>query len=417
MKPNKSGLLPSPNGRYFVDAAGDPAFWLGDTQWELFRLYTPDEAMEILTSRKTKGFNVILIMLMGVGSTALTADDAPSHVNLHGEAPWLDGDPSRPNEEYFRHVDEMIALGQETGQIFVVGIYHQWNLETITVAKAGPWAKWVAERYRDVPGLIWSMYPKATDEYKPVCRELAAGLIEGDGGAHLISVHPDPSVASSSFIHDETWLSYNMIQTCVDYDKIHEAVSADYSRTPVKPVVMAEGGYEGVEFEKLQTPHDIRKQAYWTQLAGGHHIYGHTEEWTAPREWKRWLESDGACDMERFRRIITSLAEWWDMVPDQTLFAEGIGNGYSLNVAARSATGKWIVAYLSESATVSLHLDTLGRSVKVEWINPASDERIPAEIRAAETQTAGTPTAETDAAFTFTPPAGWADAVLVVTPG
>ena len=30
----------SPNGRYFVDGEGNPFFWLGDTQWELFRCFS-----------------------------------------------------------------------------------------------------------------------------------------------------------------------------------------------------------------------------------------------------------------------------------------------------------------------------------------------------------------------------------------
>jgi Protein of unknown function (DUF4038) len=29
----------SANGRYFVDRQGQPFFWLGDTQWQLFRDY------------------------------------------------------------------------------------------------------------------------------------------------------------------------------------------------------------------------------------------------------------------------------------------------------------------------------------------------------------------------------------------
>mgnify|MGYP006058577557 CR=1 FL=1 len=35
--------------------------------------------------------------------------------------------------------------------------------------------------------------------------ELARGLREGDRGAHLICLHPDPSPASSSIFHRERW--------------------------------------------------------------------------------------------------------------------------------------------------------------------------------------------------------------------
>ncbi|MBM3212451.1 DUF4038 domain-containing protein, partial [Candidatus Poribacteria bacterium] len=30
----------SHNGRYFVDHKNNPFFWLGDTQWELFRCFS-----------------------------------------------------------------------------------------------------------------------------------------------------------------------------------------------------------------------------------------------------------------------------------------------------------------------------------------------------------------------------------------
>lgn len=61
-----SPIRVSPKGRYFVDPAGHPVFWLGDTQWELFRLFSPEGALRILRDRQVKGFNLILIMLLGV---------------------------------------------------------------------------------------------------------------------------------------------------------------------------------------------------------------------------------------------------------------------------------------------------------------------------------------------------------------
>ncbi len=288
------------NGRYFVDQHGTPVFWLGDTLWELFRCFTPETALSILRNRQAKGFNVILIMLTGVDHAHINPELGKKFVNIQGDAPWVNGDPLQPDERYFQHIDTMIRLGEQTGQTFVVGIYHQWHRDVITLEKARSWARWIAERYRDVPNLIWSMYPRAEPDYIPVCRELAAGLQEGDQGAHLISVHPDPSVASSSFMHTESWLAFNMIQTCIDYERIYDAVTADYNRSPVKPVIMAEGGYEGVEFGRLQTAYEIRQQAYWTQLAGGYHVYGHNDAWINPERWQDWIDAPGAQEPAAF---------------------------------------------------------------------------------------------------------------------
>ena len=57
----------SANGRYIVDQRGAPVFWLGTTQWQLFRDYTLDEANLILDKSKDKGFVFLQVMLMGVG--------------------------------------------------------------------------------------------------------------------------------------------------------------------------------------------------------------------------------------------------------------------------------------------------------------------------------------------------------------
>jgi hypothetical protein len=395
----------SSNGRYFVNTQGLPVFWLGDTQWELFRCFTPETALPILRDRQAKGFNIILIMLTGVDHTKLNPNANAPFINLRGDAPWINFDPLQPNERYFQHIDAMIQLGEQTGQVFVVGIYHQWHREVIPLEKARPWAQWVAERYRDVPNLIWSMYPRAEPGYAPVCRELSAGLQEGDQGAHLISVHPDPSVASSSFLHEEPWLAFNMIQTCVTYERIYDSVMADYNRLPAKPVVMAEGGYEGLEFGRLQTSLEIRQQAYWTQLAGGYHVYGHNDAWTSPDRWQDWLNAPGSQDLHRFQVILTSIDDWWTLIPDPDLIIKGAGEGNQLNVAARSADNRWILAYLSEPATVTLRLtDAIARAgYTVQMIKPASGEWLPPQVH------------PTQAQHTLTTPSGWEDALVLVT--
>ena len=48
----------SENERYFVDQQGKPVFWLGTTQWQLFREYTLEEARTILERSRDHGFAV-----------------------------------------------------------------------------------------------------------------------------------------------------------------------------------------------------------------------------------------------------------------------------------------------------------------------------------------------------------------------
>ena len=89
------------NKRYFVDQNGKPVFWLGTTQWQLFREYKLEEAKTILERTSSHGFAFVQVMLMGVGDGT-----AP---NVYGQKPWINDDPLTPNEEYFKNVDAVVA--------------------------------------------------------------------------------------------------------------------------------------------------------------------------------------------------------------------------------------------------------------------------------------------------------------------
>lgn len=397
-----SGIRPGPDGRGFVTFDGQPFFLLGDTLWELFRAYQPEEVAQILRIRARQGFNTILIMLTGAPILGTSGPVPELQPNLQGQLPWIDYDPHKPNEAYFRHVDRIIRQVADSGMVMIVGVYHKAQDRYLTPANARAWARWVSRRHRDVPNLIWCMYPTARDEWKPVCHEIAAGLSEGDDGAHLITMHPDPAVASSSFMHEQPWLAFNMIQTCVEYDQIVEAVSYDYSRVPPKPVIMAEGGYEGVEFGKTQTAHDIRKQAWWTHLAGGYFVYGHNDCWVNPTAWRHWIESPGARQMKAFATAAQSVADWWQRVPESSLIVEGAREGHERNMSARDELGRWVMAYVSAPGRVRLRLDSISaRSCELTCVRPADGARISGGQH---------PCAEVADVMT---PDGWEDTVIV----
>src|SRR5688572_17644788 len=118
----------SENGRYFVDNLGKPFYFLADTQWELFRRYSIEEAKLILENRKAKGFTVVMVMLTGVGPG--------TESNLAGERPWINNDPASPNPAYFDHVDAVLKLARENDLQLLVGIYHQTYGARMTLSNA-----------------------------------------------------------------------------------------------------------------------------------------------------------------------------------------------------------------------------------------------------------------------------------------
>ena len=59
-------LRVSANGRYFIDCpTGQPFFWLGSTQWAIFRGYTLEEARLTVDKLRSKGYTVLATMLAG----------------------------------------------------------------------------------------------------------------------------------------------------------------------------------------------------------------------------------------------------------------------------------------------------------------------------------------------------------------
>ena len=389
----------SDNGRYFVDQKDAPVFWLGTTQWQLFREYTVEDARTIMEKTADKGFVFAQVMLMGVGDG--------TKPNVYGEKPWIDDNPLTPNEAYFQNVDAVLRIAGETGVNISTTLYHQRYRKYITVDNARAWAKWLAQRYKDAPNIVWSMTPEAKQEFVPVLRELTAGLHEGDGGAHLITFKPDPAPYSSSFIHDENWLDFDSMQTWKSVELIYPMVTHDYNLRPIKPVLMAEGAYEqGSEYGFDVSPLWIRRQAYYSYLAGAHHTYGHNDSWRVLPTWKKALDAPGAVQLRVLKKIFTRLNEWWYLVPDQSIFATGgQTTGQVLNLAARHKDGKWVMVYLGSQASFSINTNKLAAAkVRARWIDPRTGDATPA---GSFTNTA---------VQSFSTPPGWEDALLLLDP-
>jgi hypothetical protein len=387
----------SDNGRYFVDQKGSPVFWLGTTQWQLFRDYPVEDARTILEKTADKGFVFAQVMLMGVGDG--------TKANVYGQKPWIDDNPLTPNEAYFKNVDAVLQIARENNVNVSMTLYHQRYRKHITVDNARAWAKWLAQRYKDVPNIVWSMTPEAKPEFVPVLRELAAGLHAGDGGAHPITFKPDPAPYSSSFIHDEKWLDFDCMQTWKSVELIYPMVTHDYNLTPIKPVLMGEGAYEqGSEYGFDVTPLWIRRQAYYSYLAGAHHTYGHNDSWRVLPTWKKALDAPGAVQLRILKKTFQALPEWWYLVPDQSIFAEGSRtDGQVLNLAARHKDGKWVMVYLAEKASFSINMNKLGAAkATARWIDPRTGDSVPTgNVTNAGVQS-------------FSTPAGWEDALLIL---
>nr|MDQ3010992.1 DUF4038 domain-containing protein [Acidobacteriota bacterium] len=291
-------LKVSDNHRFLVQANGSPFFYLGDTAWELFHRLNREEADRYLKNRASKGFTVIQ-------AVALAELDGLNDPNAYGHRPLVDNDPVKPdvkdgaNNDYWDHVDYIVKRAESMGLYigFLPTWGDKWNKkwgvgpEVFNVQNAGVYGEWLGQRYKDAPNIIWILggdRPVENDVQKEIIRLMALGLRKGDGGAHLMTLHPTGGQGSSEIFHNDDWLDFNMRQNghTPEFNPRYEQTRADYDRTPIKPVLDGEPIYEDhpVSFKAKEFGHsvaaDVRRPLYWNLFTGAcGHTYGHHSVW------------------------------------------------------------------------------------------------------------------------------------------
>jgi hypothetical protein len=293
--------------------------------------------------------------------------------------------------------------------------YYVNEAKVLTTGNARTYGRWLGARYKAAPNIMWMMGgDRPAIGYEEVWRELAAGLREGDGGVHLVTYHPCYGRSSADFFHQDQTLSFNVIQTWAEWSSVHPIVLADALRTPPKPVVLGEGAYEnGPEYPTGPiTPLLVRRQAWWATMAGGFPTYGQNQMWRVEKGWEDTFDTPGATQVPRLKQILTA-RNWWDLVPDQSLFASGVGSEKTLNAAMRSASGDYAIVYLASPCKVELHLDKIALPhVRATWVSP-----ITGECRSAGTYETGNVSGKVACDLrrqAFSTPHSWEDAVLLL---
>ncbi len=431
------GALPrlkaSENQRFLVTEDGRPFFWLGDTAWELFHRLNREDAERYLRNRAERRFTVIQAVV-------LAELDGLHDPNPYGERPFVDNDPSRPNERYFAHVDWIVAranaLGLYVGMLPTWG--DKWNRkwgvgpEIFTPENAAAYGEWLGRRYRDA-GIVWIVggdRPVESDAHRAVLAAMARGLGAGDGGRHLITFHPTGGQGSATYFHAEPWLDFNMRQNghVAEFTGRYDQTRADYDRTPVKPVLDGEPIYEDhpIGFKQKEHGHsiavDVRRPLYWNLFSGAFgHTYGHHSVWQmwAPGRkpvndpllpWSEAILQPGAAQMQHARALLESrpfLTRVPDpdlIVPDRVVTSVPGAGRYAI-VATRDSGGSYAMVYAPAGRPFTVRLGALtGTTVKAWWFNP----------RTGQATAAGTFAKSADRPFTPPDPGEALDWVLVL---
>ena len=397
----------SDNRRYLQYENGKPFFYLGDTAWELFHRLNREEATRYLANRAQKGFTVIqAVVLAQLGGLTVP--------NPYGDLPLLEGDPAKPNEAYFRHVDFIVnkaeELGLFTGMLPAWGSHWASGRSIFTPATARQYGRFVGSRYRD-KAVIWILggdRSVTNDDERAIIDAIAAGLAEGDGGAHLRTYHPIGPGLSSIKLHQAPWLDFNMFQSS-HAARDHDSglyVEHDYALTPAKPTMDGEPRYEGIPVGFYNRSangidrfddYDVRQAAYWSLLAGAcGFTYGNNNVWqmfkpgiTGPDDvarrdlfgepgsniganipWYEALDHAGAFQMSHVRRLFESLP-FTRLVPDQRIILNGPTTGGARIRAARASDGSFALVYSPRGESFTLDKSVIkAERQRQYWYDP-----------------------------------------------
>lgn len=415
MNPDLSRLRVSTDQHYLQTADGLPFLWLADTAWTLLNHLNREQAFRYFVNRRDKGFSVVQIV-------ALDPETDHEMKSAYGDRALIGNDLLKPNEAYFNYLDEVLDLAQANGlYIALVPAWGQlitgddWASRTFPVlvneSNAASYGEFIGKRYHERTNIIWVLggdrHPVHLGrDYRAVWRAMAEGIGRGVTGELLkwnvaddrwrdvlMTFHPtisdDPPVYSSSeWLHNDAWLSLNMLQSGHrDNVRNYDQVYLDYHRLPTKPVLDGEPNYEDWKYRdasgsRVHTAWHVRKRAYWSLFAGAcGHSYGHASVWSmidtkrriekTSLTWKEALDCPGAQQMLFLRRLIKS-RPFFSSIPDQTM-ATIMDNYLDIRVSVRRGkNGEFAFVYLTSGGkAVVRNLDYLaGPQINAWWFNP-----------------------------------------------
>jgi uncharacterized protein DUF4038/collagenase-like protein with putative collagen-binding domain len=419
-------LKVGPTGRYLVDQNNVPFMIVGNASQSLIINLTHAQVDSYFADRQAHGFNSVWVALLRRGLPSSRPDGA----TFDGIFPFTTTDDlSIPNNAYFARADDYINLAASHGiTVFLdpVETAGGWLpvLRSNGTAKAYNFGVYLGSRYKNVPNIVWlngndyNTWRTASDD--ALVTAVANGIKSVDAN-HLQTV--ELNIHYSSSLDDSNWAPLISLNAAYVYAPTYLEMLHAYNQSPTMPAFLVEAHYELESVGKpseMGTPSVLRRQAYWTMLAGGTgQLYGNAYTWTFKDGWQTNLDTPGVRQLGYWKTLFSAYP-WYNLVPDQnhTVVTAGYGTfgTYDTQVSANdfltaacAPKGSLVMAYAPTIRAFTIDMTKLSGPVTARWFDPAN----------------GTDTAVSDSPFAntgtrqFTPPgnnsAGDGDWVLVLT--
>jgi len=404
-KPWDNGrLVISSNNRYLQFENGRPFFWLGDTGWLVPQHLDRAEVEYYFNKCRRAGYNMVQIQVM---------DAVPSY-NIYGQQSLRYGwDFTKADPEgvysYWDHLDYIIRKAEQNG--IYIGMVAIWGSQVqagnINAEQAKAYGKFLAERYKNSPNIIWIMGGDIQGDIHPEVWNALATSIKSIDNKHLMTYHPRGRYTSAKWWSKASWMDFHTFQSGhrkygqrmgnKDYpipDSTEEDnwmyVDSTWAYKPIKPVLDAEPSYEDIPKglhdanEARWQDYDVRRYAYWSVFAGScGHTYGHNAimQMLKPgyptgygsdgtvKAWYQGLEDPGYNQMQYLIDLMLSFP-YFDRIPDQSIIAGKNGVKYDRLIATRGKDYLMVYNYNSDEMKIDLRKIS-GKKKLLWWFNPS----------------------------------------------
>ncbi|AGN00108.1 beta-glucosidase [Salinarchaeum sp. Harcht-Bsk1] len=371
-------------------ADGTPFFWLADTAWTASTRATTDEWEKYLDHRVEQGYNVVQV-------NALRQHDGS---RPHDRIPFEDWDLSRPNHDYFQHLDDLVAMAHGRGVVPALvalwfdyaGANPDWGIpeerrNEHSPEQARTLGRYLGARY-GAYGAAWLVSGDShVDESSlPIYR--AAGEVLGEACQHpLRTAHMPGGQNTPTTLNDEAWLDFHMYQSGHTHDLTVPKRQARVNRGlhPARPVLNGEPAYADMRAyadETVLERETVRAAGWLSVLAGanagvtyGAHgvwpwhrasdTFESAELWGEPKPWDEALSLASGDDYARIADVLSARAAE-SLSPRPDLLADAD------ETEAAAVTPDAVLVYLGEGRAIELQdappLDA------VSWYDPATGE-------------------------------------------
>lgn len=423
----------SRDGASLVDADGDPFLYLADTVWLAPSRLDAAGFRKLLDVRAQQGFTTVQVSVLPFvhlpgglrnvhGDPAVRGTDLTRPVVVGGRT----RDPSHPHHDYWDHLDVLIRLAADRGmQVTLVPAWYGYRGEDwrgyVDERAALAYGRFLGRRLGQHPNLMWLLggdndpvrdtghVPRGARRGDVVAatHAMARGIRDTEAVRHLMSYHASRGVDSVDHFADAGWHTFaSAYSHALTWPNVID------SRRAGAPVVVTEALYDGRESYTVLDRRGLRAQAWWAVLGGAGFAYGHEDVWDldpghgpdsdgGAARWQDALRARSAADLTVLAGTVR------DLLPLRpaggNLLVSGREHGATRASAALAADRRTALVYLPRPRAVAVNLDALGgRRVSARWLDPATGERVPADLAARR------------GVATVRPPDGWRDAVLVL---